>query len=336
MGAPNTDGVMIDVQQVREILAEIDRAAVVDARQWAEKRNSSRQRFNTVCTVRYLAPDGRTVATVHGHTRDISVGGLGIVSHHHFRRGTALYISVASTGGQTRSLTGTVVYSRIVREGWYLTGVRFVPMSGKTVTPPAEEREPDEKTNPEKTGPGPTPEHSSPAGASDEDKSQARARERALRLLASASSAGVTSNSQIDKIVMLSSSGDHVIRRAAIPALMQITSAAGRLGLEALLRDPNSQIQLEAAEALGSIGAEASIEPLKELLTHKKPDVALRTAAVLGRLNDRSGLAVVRRYMSKGNPHARDAVRAFGVIVGRKFRLNDEGIEEASRYLKKL
>ncbi len=331
MGAPNTGGVAADAQAIRGVLAEIERAAALDTGQWADKRDKVRRRINTACTVRYTAPDGDALLSVEGQTRDISGAGLGFVSCQHFRRGAPLYIMVSGKGGQTKRLTGTVVYSRLVKEHWYLTGVKFVPIGEHDPAPQAGDSQPVRGAG---LGAGTRPPR--PPKGRDEEQTRNSTRERTLRFLASASSSGITSKTQINKIIVLSTSDDHVVRRATIPALMQITSPAGRLGLESLLNDPNSQIQVEAAEALGGIGARETIESLKELLKHKKPDVALRVATVLGRLGDKSGIAVVRRYLPKGNPHARDAARALGVIVGRKFRLNSDGITEARRYLKKL
>lgn len=331
MGAPNTGGVAADAQAIRGVLAEIERAAVLDTGQWADKRDKTRRRINTPCTVRYAAPDGDAVLSLEGQTRDISGGGLGFVSSQHFRRGAPLYIMVSGKGGQTKRLTGTVVYSRLVQERWYLTGVKFVPIGEHD---PALQAGKSRSAQGAGLGAGTRPPR--PPKGLDEEQTQNSSRERTLRFLTATSSSGVTSNTQIDKIIVLSSSDDHVIRRATIPALMQIRSPAGRLGLESLLNDPNSQIQVDAAEALGGIGARETIESLKELLKHKKPEVALRVATVLGRLGDKSGIAVVRRYLPKDNPHTRAAARALGVIVGRKFRLNSDGITEARRYLKKL
>jgi hypothetical protein len=332
MGNPNTGGLAVDEQQVREILAEVNRSSALEEGQWTDKRDAPRRRLDIACTVRYLGPDGGAVHAAEGQTRDISGRGLSFVSRQHFRRATALLITVISAGGQSRRLTGTVVYSRVVREGWYLTGTRFVPIENSPLASAAAEVQSPSSTAAE------SERLPDAAGGDDEPQTQDGSHERSLRFLNSAASSGVSSNRQVDKIIVLSASRDHNLRRATIPALMQVTSPAGRMGLEGLLRDPNSEIQVEAAEALGNISARASIEPLKELLSHKKSDVALRVAEVLGRLGDRSGLAVVRRYLFQraDDTSARAAARTLGVIVGRRFRLNAEGIAEARRYMKKL
>jgi HEAT repeat protein len=154
--------------------------------------------------------------------------------------------------------------------------------------------------------------------------------------LAYAAASKYATRDTVNKVTLLSASDDHVVRSAAIPALVKIGGPEGKMGLERLLQDPNPKVQVEAAEGLGQLNAHSEIDAIKELLRHKKPEVALRVAAVLGRLGDRSGIAVVRRYIPTDNPHTRDAVRTFGIILGCKFRLNDQGIAEARRCLKKL
>jgi hypothetical protein len=324
MGTQRAD--TVDLRLIREVLAELNRTADLDAEQWADKRAAERRRLTIACKIRYLAPDGASVLTIDGHTRDVSVEGIGFIAQRHFRRSTPLHMMISANANKAKCLTGIVVYSRVVRDGMYLTGIRFAPREIAKLTEDAKGQD----------NPIDSKECGQPIGDNLDAHKPEGARERSLRFLNSAATTGISSNNQIDKIVVLSGSDDHEIRRAAVSALMQITSAAGRMGLEAMLRDPNSDIQVEAAEALGNLDARTAIDPLTELLKHKKPEVALRIAAVLGRLGDRSGIAVIRRHLAKNSPHARAAARALGVIVGRQFRLNSAGIAEARLHLKKL
>lgn len=174
-----------------------------------------------------------------------------------------------------------------------------------------------------------------PPGETPDAKSLGGVREAALRVLNGATRHGVTCNDTVEKIVRISRSSDWVLRRAAIPALAQISGPDGYDTLIRLLDDPNATIQAEAAQALGGLCAREAIEPLKTLLSHKQPEVALQAAMGLGRLNDQSGLPVAIRFLRKDNPHTRLAVRVFGTIVGQKFRSSPEGIAAARRHLKK-
>ena len=319
-----------EAETVHEVLADLEHSSAQSNGQWGEKRNAQRRQLRVACTIRYVAPDGASVVTSQGVVRDIGQSGLSFVSRDHLMRGKPLQIVLAVTSERSTSVTGAVVYSRIIRDEWHLTGVRFEACSDDRITDVAQDKE------------------SSPARAQgdaaqpcepdshDEQQTVSSARDRALRLLNSATTAGISSKETVDKIIVLSGSRDHTVRRASIPALTQIGRPNGVIGLVDLLKDPNSEIQVEAAEALGHMKAETATEQLKELLAHKDPEVTLRVAAVLGRLNDRSGLGTVRRYLAKGNPHVRTAVRTLGIITGRRFRLNDAGFAEALRELKKL
>jgi len=327
--ATRTGATTAGVDEIQHILADIDRESASASAKWANKRNSPRRRVELSCNVRFLAPDGAKVQYVDGQVRDISESGIGIVTRRHFARGAALFLTLHLAQDKTRNITARVVFSRVVREGWYLTGARFEAVSEKLLAQGSSGEAGTGAANLADRG---NYVQSSAAGG----PSAGGPRDRAMRLLAAASSSGPASKDAVNRILFLSGSSDHVVRRASIPALMQITGANGRMALEALLSDPNGEIQAEAAEALGAVGAFASREHIKKLLPHKDPEVALRAAAALGRLDDRSGLPVVRRYLQKDDPCTRLAVRTLGIIVGRKFRLNSDGIAEARRCLKSL
>jgi hypothetical protein len=318
------------METICEVLAEIDSAAALADGQWANKRGAQRRSLRVMCTVRHVAPNGSDVTTTAGATRDISETGISLISRAHFARGGPVHIILAMSIGDSRSVTGTVVFSRNVREGWYLTGIRFEPCDDARLKECNQKEESTEARSGKDTAKGHEP------SVENEQQAVVGARDRALRLLHSAASTGVSSKEVVGKIILLSASRDHVIRRASVPALLQIGPPSGSIGLVELLRDPNPEIQVEAAEALGHLRSESAIEPLKDLLAHDDPEIALRVAAVLGRLGNRSGVGIVRRCLAKGSPHARSAVRTLGIITGQRFRLNDAGIAEARRQLKKL
>ena len=180
----------------------------------------------------------------------------------------------------------------------------------------------------------PAPAPAVPAVEPQPVKSPGGTREAALRVLDGAARHGFTSNDTVEKIVHISGSSDWSLRRAAIPALAQISGPDGYGTLIRLLDDPNATIQAEAAQALGGLGVREAIDPLKTLLSHEQPEVALQAAMGLGRLSDQSGLPVAIRFLRKDNPHTRLAVRVFGAIVGQRFRATPEGIAAARRHLK--
>lgn len=112
-------------RQIRELLEEIDSQAEEQRGKWADKRDNERRVFHASCQVRHLSPDGASVLTTPGTTRDLSVGGLSFVSKQHLLRRSPLVVMVAVSGGRARRLAGSVVYSRGVEDEWYLTGMNF-------------------------------------------------------------------------------------------------------------------------------------------------------------------------------------------------------------------
>jgi hypothetical protein len=339
-----------NVQEVLDLLAELDRTSATEEGRWANKRRDQRRRVRVPCRVRYLAPNGQTVCTAAGHTRDVSLRGLGFVMEAHFARGAPLEVTITLGECKTRRVSGRVVYSRFLRDGWHLTGIRFEPIGlgqlesdGARASADAPSTQGMVPQALQYAAPAGTPQAGPRSGDDRSDQTvnqKARLkgsnRDKSLRALALAASLKRNSREALTKVLLLSASDDHVVRRAAIPALLQIAGPEAKEGLVRLLEDVNPQIQIEAAEALGQLNAKTAIEPIRRLLRHEKVDVTLRAAAVLGRLDDRSGLTVVRHYLAKDNPHTRDAVRTLGIIMGRRFRLNEQGIAEARREIARL
>jgi len=127
---------------------------------------------------------------------------------------------------------------------------------------------------------------------------------------------------------------NHMVRRATIPVLMQVISKDGIAALIRLLEDSNASVQAEAAEALAQLRVTEAIQPLRVLLQHRDEEVALRAAAALGRLGDKSGIRVIGRILHTDSHLSRRAAYTLGIVVGKKFRANAEGVAEACEYLK--
>ncbi len=160
------------------------------------------------------------------------------------------------------------------------------------------------------------------------------ARDSALRFLEGVARRGVESNDGLAKVIHLTLSPDHLVRKACVSALLQIPGEQAQVALVTLLNDINPQTQAMAADALGKLEATMAVSPLKGLLESRNGELALRAAAALGRLKDRSGLPVAIRYLRRDGPHTRLAALAFGMIVGQQFHVNDDGVAKARRYLK--
>ena len=101
-----------------------------------------------------------------------------------------------------------------------------------------------------------------------------------------------------------------------------------------MLRDSNPVIQGEAAEALGLLGLSQALEPLQDLLHHQDDEVAARAAMALARMGSWTGKRVLMRLIIREGPASRLAAKALGMLVGRDFHPNAEGVLQARQYLR--
>ena len=315
-------------QEIKDLLCEIDSASQTQRDRWAEKRNNDRRVFQTQCLVHYPAPDATSILVLRAASRDFSTSGMGYVSNTHFHRRTPILLAVRLQDGKIKYLTGVVVYCRCVREGWYLTGVNFGPVSDERLRPElcTASFEEDEDGSLGAKGRG---------GASQsEPPNTPTKRDRALAVLASAGTARVMTKRMITKVVALTASRDKVVRRATIPVLMQMPRQDGVLAIIQMLHDANAAVACDAIEAIGKLNAKEAVAPLKDLLKHKDDEVALRAAETLGSFDDRTGLPLAVRILKSDAPLNRRAARSVGVILGQVFRPTTEGVAAARRYLK--
>lgn len=308
-------------EQIRELLIEIDEQASRGEDRWMEKRTHVRKAVRTACEVRFLGLDGETVVFVVGKTREISAGGMSFLSREHFARRAPLLVTLSVIPGKPRFLPGTVVYSRSVRENWYLTGLKFGPATDARLSPEnyaqitavdAYESQPEKN---EESGAAPT-------------------RRRMLQILAMASIPGQRSKSLVAKVVTASASPDHVVRRASIPVLMTLGCKDGIAALILMLQDGNPTIAGEAAEALGMLGVPQAVGPLQQLLSHPEDEVAVRAAEALARMGSWGGKRVLLRLITREGPASRRAARALGMLVGCSFAPTAEGVTAARQYLR--
>ena len=315
-------------QAFEEILAEIDGNATGRVEKWTEKRRSERKRIRLECVVRYIFPQTDTARTATGRTRDLSTTGMAVLSDIHFLRRTSVAITVPLHDGRKKQVCGKVTYSRLVREGWFLTGIQFGPVTDKRLTTAQN---------------GPVAGNGIGDGGREQSKSSPRRptptktrtnRDRALATLSAVRIAKSHTREAMTNLAAMSVSQDHVIRKATIPVFLELGNRDGVLGLIGLLKDANSDIQGDAADALGALRAPEATSALKKLTKTGDAKAALRAATALGRLGDRSGLALVVGYLKEGGQHAKLAARALGAIVGQDFRPTRQGVAAARRYAK--
>ena len=102
------------------------------------KREFDRQSLRAQCTVRYVAPDGKSVLETVGATHDVSRGGIGIVAKLSLRRQTPVHLSVIGPEGKVTILTGEVKFSKLIERNVYLIGVQFRALDDDRLTPASE------------------------------------------------------------------------------------------------------------------------------------------------------------------------------------------------------
>jgi HEAT repeat protein len=98
--------------------------------------------------------------------------------------------------------------------------------------------------------------------------------------------------------------------------------------LAALAKDPSSQVRVDAAEALGDLGAIAGAEPLRQALARPEeaPDVRRAAARALGRLGDQASISALARALGDPDRTVRlTAHRALVSIAG-----EDRGMDPRS------
>ncbi len=134
-------------------------------------------------------------------------------------------------------------------------------------------------------------------------------------------------------VVTLAMSGDNGVRLKAIDLLMTMNTAMARDALVSLIQDTNFEIRERVMLIAGSLRIIPAVDPLRNLLKDENLKLALRAAAALGRMEDRSGLRLAVKTLDSKLPEARLAAQVVGEITGHKFAANREGIKAAKRYI---
>jgi len=171
-----------------------------------------------------------------------------------------------------------------------------------------------------------------PAGAAAEAKHVNHKREDALERLAAIACMRKIDTQAERTVVVLSTSSDLTVRLKALDVLVQMNSRAARGALAALLHDAHRDVRLRAVEGVSLASAVEAVPALRDLLDDPDEQIALTAAGALGSMQDWSGLRFVGTTLEGDGENLRWAVRAFGRITGHNFPANREGIASARRY----
>jgi hypothetical protein len=303
---------------IGEILAELDAEARRNQGKWVDKRRYARRRFRTRCDVRYTSAG--KVRACRGSTRDLSAAGLGLVVPVHLPRSTPVVVRAVLANGDMQQLTGTVAHTRALRDGWCLVGIIFSRISDASLL--------DATAEPAELA------VANARGAGQRSYDELSGRRAALCFLGAPKGGGAPSRERMARVLKYARSADHVVREAAIPPLMRLPPETGVPALILRLQDPNAAVQAAAALALGELRATDAIPHLVDMLLLRVDAVALAAAHALGRMGDQRGLRVAIRLLGRENLLSRRAAQTVGVIVGREFEPNREGVAAARNYLR--
>ena len=157
MPAQTSHLIKVDEPQVREILDHIDEQARTLGERIEDRRSWLRKRLRVSCLIRYASRDERTVQTAAGKTRDLSRVGLGVLTKVSFPAQTDVHVTLTFEDGKTGVLTGKVIYTRGLRSGWYLTGVKLQPIADRRLYPGTGPDESEAASPPPEPQAGPVP-----------------------------------------------------------------------------------------------------------------------------------------------------------------------------------
>ncbi len=320
--ASSHTGVGFEDHRVAELLNHLDERQRTPSAQ-DQRRGSERRQLRANCHVRFLSRDGVTVLETTGKTRDISRTGLGFVCKRHLAKNTHVHVIIAGPGRKSYNLTGVVMHSRAVKGDWYFVGVQFQQISESLLR--------DADLGDAADGGGQELDAESDL-AGETAAAVTTDQEKCLERLSYLNRMDCTSDEEVAEVVSMARSPNHVVRRATIPLFVKLPDAGGPM-LITLLADPNPDIQVDTADALGQMQATNAVDALKELLTHDNTRVALHAATALGRLKDRSGLQLVAANLRDQSDHAPAAAMALGVIVGVVFQPDEDGLSKARQFV---
>jgi len=89
------------------------------------RRQHPRQRFRCNCTVRFFGSTAREIASLPGRTRNLSQGGVSLLTRRAFGQGEVVELELELANGPSTFLSGEVRFSRPVGGGFYEVGVRI-------------------------------------------------------------------------------------------------------------------------------------------------------------------------------------------------------------------
>lgn len=90
---------------------------------WVCKRRHPRTPLRVRCRIRFLPPNKREVMIVPGHTRNISRGGVGLLTRRMFRSGEAVEVEILVPDRSPMYMAGLVTFCRYTERGWHEIGV---------------------------------------------------------------------------------------------------------------------------------------------------------------------------------------------------------------------
>jgi len=92
---------------------------------WACQRKHPRHPFRVGCTVRFMPSGSKLVAAMAGRTRNLSRGGLAVLTRRVFSLGDPIEVEVTLPGRPKMFMAGLVCFCRYAGRGYYELGIEL-------------------------------------------------------------------------------------------------------------------------------------------------------------------------------------------------------------------
>ena len=173
------------------------------------------------------------------------------------------------------------------------------------------------------------------------DKRQARyiqhrhTRQQSLSGAAAAVVAGRSRPVDVINVASLLRNRDPLTRKGAIKNLADMGGSHAIHAIARALCDASSEVRISACAALGRMRAHAAKAQLLDTLNDADPVVCCAAAEALGIMGDKTGLPHLAKMVCSPGPQRWRALRSLGRLSDSNFPIDDVGLAQAKRWLKR-
>ena len=152
---------------------------------------------------------------------------------------------------------------------------------------------------------------------------------------AAAALSGRASAVDIVNVTALLKNADPLTRQGAVKNLALMGGPQAIAAIARALYDPNADVRIASCKALGTMRAHAAKCQLLDTLNDNDPTVCCAAAEALAIMGDKTGLPHLARIVCTPGPQRWRALRSLNRLARTDFALDDVGLAEAKRWLKR-